>query len=133
MITFAFVLGAPHLCAQRMGSGALETTALSSELTREPDDVLMVWPSRKAGGRLQTPSQMACILFSMDDDEPTPLRTRTLREIRGIAADGAYASLLAIPVAIGVAAYTFAYLSLLRHRLRRRAADSRTRSGADGD
>ena len=36
-------------------------------------------------------------------------------------ADGAYASLLAIPVAIGVAAYTFVYLSFLRRRLHRRA------------
>ena len=57
----------------------------------------------------------------MDDVERTPLRKRTLHEISGIIADGAYASLLAIPVAIGVAAYIFVYLSFLRRRLRQRA------------
>jgi ABC-type uncharacterized transport system permease subunit len=57
----------------------------------------------------------------MDQVERTPLRKRALQEISGMIADGAYASLLAIPVAIGVAAYTFVHLSLLRHRLRRRA------------
>jgi hypothetical protein len=65
-----------------------------------------------------------CILFYMDDVERTPLRERALHEISGIIADGGYASLLAIPVAIGVAAYTFVYLSFLRHRLHRRAERS---------
>lgn len=59
----------------------------------------------------------------MDNFERTPLRKRALQEISGMVADGAYASLLAIPVAIGVAAYTFVYLSLLRRRLRRRAEE----------
>ena len=70
----------------------------------------------------------------MDQDERTPLRNRTLHEISGIIADGAYASLLAIPVAIGVAAYTFVYLSFLRHRLHRRAergAENRERAPMD--
>jgi hypothetical protein len=57
----------------------------------------------------------------MEQVEHAPLRKRALQEIGGVIADGAYASLLAIPVAIGVAVYTFVYLSLLRHRLRRRA------------
>jgi hypothetical protein len=70
----------------------------------------------------------------MDQVERTPLRKRALQEISGMIADGAYASLLAIPVAIGVAAYTFGYLSLLRHRLRRRAEqkiEDRTRATPD--
>jgi hypothetical protein len=57
----------------------------------------------------------------MEQVEHAPLRRRAWQEISGVIADGAYASLLAIPVAIGVAAYTFVYLSFLRHRLRRRA------------
>lgn len=74
----------------------------------------------------------------MDNVERTPVHKRALQEIGGMVADGAYASLLAIPVAIGVAAYTFVYLSLLRRRLRRRAEerpDDRTRAtpGANDD
>jgi hypothetical protein len=60
----------------------------------------------------------------MDQDDHTPLRKRAQREISGIIADGVYASLLAIPVAIGVAAYTFVYLSFLRRRLHRRTHHS---------
>jgi hypothetical protein len=56
----------------------------------------------------------------MDQDDHTPLRKRAQHEIGVIIADGAYASLLAIPVAIGVAAYAFVYLSFLRRRLHRR-------------
>jgi hypothetical protein len=78
----------------------------------------MVWlatPHAIAGGG---------ILFSVDEAERTPPRKRILHEISATIVDGAYASLLAIPVAIGVAAYTFVYLSFLRHRLRRRAERS---------
>jgi hypothetical protein len=61
------------------------------------------------------------MLLSMDRVEHRPLRKRAWHAVRGILADGTYATLLAIPVAVGVAAYTFVYLSLLRHRLNRRA------------
>lgn len=61
------------------------------------------------------------ILFAMDGVEPKHSRKRVLHEVSTIIVDGAYASLLAVPVAIGVAAYAFVYLSLLRRRLRRRA------------
>ena len=64
------------------------------------------------------------VLLGMDQAERGPLRRRALREIGGVIADGAYAGLLAIPVAVGVAADTFVCLSLLRHRLRRRAEQS---------
>lgn len=77
---------------------------------------------------------MACILFCMDQDEGASLRKRSLQELRGVLADGAYASLLAIPVAIGVAAYAFVYLSFLRHRLHRRAersAEDHVRTATD--
>jgi hypothetical protein len=73
-------------------------------------------------------------MSSMDEVERTPSRKRILHEISTTIADGAYASLLAIPVAIGVAAYAFVYLSFLRHRLHRRAergAEDRSRATTD--
>ncbi len=45
------------------------------------------------------------ILLGMDQAERGPLRRRALRGMGGVIADGAYAGLLAIAVAVGVAAY----------------------------
>lgn len=60
-----------------------------------------------------------------DEGDQRHLPARAWTEIRGVAADGVYAGLLTIPVAIGVAAYIFVWLSLLRHRVRRRAERQR--------
>jgi len=59
----------------------------------------------------------------VDDTRPSP-RRRAMQTLGGIAADGASASWLAIPVAAGVAVHIFVYLSLMRHRLRQRAESS---------
>lgn len=69
----------------------------------------------------------------MDQNDHKPLRKRALHQLSGVVADGVYASLLAIPVAIGVAAYTFVYLSFLRHRLHHRAHDAATQRSVASD
>jgi len=45
-------------------------------------------------------------------------RNGVLRELGAIALDAGYASLLAIPAALGITAYIFMYLSYLRRHLR---------------
>ena len=74
----------------------------------------------------------------MEDDDHGSLWKRARHEISGVIADGAYATLLAIPVAIGVAAYAFVYLSFLRRRLHRRTHhsaedDGRAANGANDE
>jgi hypothetical protein len=66
----------------------------------------------------------------MDQKGHKPRRKRALHTLKGVLADGAYASLLAIPVAVGVAAYIFVYLSFLRRRLHHRAHDAAAAHGS---